>query len=312
MANNGNLLSVDINPFTGSFWGNINTPSHEEFVLYFGKEPYNWAAQQGYAYKVCADMNREVYYILEKDMYGKIYLAVYNTDDPLNIPPLKDTSAPHIKRLRKYNPYQLPDIDISGPGYERERISLLKANRPNVFEFKGETNAILQVMDRDGNIRFPTRIQDIKNPYETWYYNFFLTGVSEQRQEIAQISRLFGNALEIQLFGSNPIMLICSGYLLNTEHYRWADDWIQAYETYLKGTKCIENNARIYLAYEDNVVNGYMLSTTPIRNANMPLAVAFQFTFLVIDSISVKIPSVTEIPFSAAEGGHVYDLEVKE
>lgn len=230
--------------------------------------------------------------------------------EPLNTGTIRSVgkklkSPTHTQPIRTYEPYSLPGLDYPGPGFEDVRVSYIHVKRPTTFVIDRETTATLQVIRRDGQILFPTRIQDPENPFETWYYNFMLTGIREQRRELAQIAKMFGDSLELNFFGSAPLILVCGGLLLNSDSYKWADQWMDAYERYLKGKKCVENKSRIYLTYNNVVVSGYMLSTANIRESMAPRSIAMTFSFLVVDSAYANIPPLEEIKYNPEEGGEV-------
>ena len=211
---------------------------------------------------------------------------------------------------RHYNPYNVPDVDIPGPGFERKRISLIHVNRPTTFIIEHQTTATIQVTDKDGKILFPMAA-DPEKPYESWYYNFLLQGVIENRQEISQIKKMFGGATEFHMFGSSPLILQCAGVLLNTDNYRWGDQWLYAYENFLRGTKCVENNARVYLAYDRIIVSGYILSTTISRSSVNDKSIPMSFSFIVIDSMIADIPPLEELQFNVSSG-EVYNYQTNE
>lgn len=217
------------------------------------------------------------------------------------------TVKPIIRTPRKYNPYELPDIDIPGAGFKRDRVSLIHVKRPNIFVIEHETTATIQVMDRDGTILFPMGIDAEDSAYETWYYNFLLQNVVEARQEVSQIRKLFGDAIEFHMFGSNPLVLQCSGELLNTDNYRWGDQWVFAYENFLKGTKCAENKARVFLAYDRVIVSGYMLNTIIVRQSMNNKSITMNFNMVVVDSMTADIPPIEEVEYNPESEGTVFN-----
>jgi hypothetical protein len=56
---------------------------------------------------------------------------------------------------------------------------------------------------------------------------------------------------------------------------------IDNYENTLRGTKLVEQNARIYLFWDDIVVEGYMLQATARDDADMPYHIPFSFNLFV-------------------------------
>lgn len=112
-------------------------------------------------------------------------------------------------------------------------------------------------------------------------HNFCLQTVTEQRQERAQIIETFGDHF-VFFYGGKPIILQCAGLLINTRDFNWKNEWLYNYENFLRGTKCVEYRARIYLGFDDVLVEGYILNTNVSTNAQeMPYLCPFNFTLLV-------------------------------
>lgn len=109
------------------------------------------------------------------------------------------------------------------------------------------------------------------------YSNFLLQNVAEQRMEKQQILETFGEPY-IFFFGERPRMLQFSGVLLNTFDFNWEAEWWENYEYYLRGTRCVENDARVFLSYDETLVSGYIVDSAATKNANERNHVNFQFT----------------------------------
>lgn len=112
------------------------------------------------------------------------------------------------------------------------------------------------------------------------YSNFFIQGVQEERAEKQQILETFGEPF-IFLFGERARMVTFSGILLNTFDFNWEGEWWHNYDQYLRGTKCVENDARIFLSFEETLVTGYIIGSSANKNAQERNWVNFQFTMFV-------------------------------
>lgn len=112
------------------------------------------------------------------------------------------------------------------------------------------------------------------------YSNFILQSVVEVRQEKAQILETFGDSY-IFFFGERPRILEVRGLLMNTRDFNWRTEFWYNYETLLRGTKLVEKNARIYLFWDDIIVEGYMMSASAQDDAAMPYHIPFQFQLFV-------------------------------
>lgn len=112
------------------------------------------------------------------------------------------------------------------------------------------------------------------------YSNFIIQRIDESRQEKSQILETFGDTF-IFFFGERPRLLNISGLLMNTLDFNWRTEFWYNYENTLRGTKLVEQNARIYLHWDDIVVEGYMLQAQARDEAEMPYHIPFSFTLFV-------------------------------
>jgi len=112
------------------------------------------------------------------------------------------------------------------------------------------------------------------------YSNFLLQNIAEERSEKVQVLETFGEPY-IFLFGERPRVLNCQGILLNTWDFNWEAEWWANYDNFLRGTKCVENDARVYLAFDNTLVGGYILSSSATKVAQERHFVQFQFQLFV-------------------------------
>lgn len=136
-------------------------------------------------------------------------------------------------------------------------------------------------------------------------HNFLLQGVQESRQERAQIIETFGDHF-VFFYGEKPTVLQCNGVLINTRDFNWKNEWLRNYDQLLRGTKCVEMRARVYLGFDDVLVEGYLLNTSVALAAQeMPYFCPFNFSFLVsrYTDLSHSLNSVV----TSANGTNVVD-----
>src|SRR6267154_2741792 len=108
------------------------------------------------------------------------------------------------------------------------------------------------------------------------YSNFFLQTITEERAEKQQILETFGEPF-IFFFGQLAQIITFSGILLNTFDFNWEAEWWWNYDNYLRGTRCVENDARVFLAFDETLVTGYIMATAATKNAQEKNWVNFQF-----------------------------------
>lgn len=108
----------------------------------------------------------------------------------------------------------------------------------------------------------------------SYYSNFILQNVDEQRVEKQQLVETFGESY-IFFFGERPRIMTFKGVLMNTRDFNWKAEFLQNYEQYLRGTKLVEANARMYMYYDDTVIEGYPLSCQVQDDSMSPNMVGF-------------------------------------
>lgn len=106
--------------------------------------------------------------------------------------------------------------------------------------------------------------------------NFLIQSVAEQRAEKQQIVLTFGEPY-IFFFGEQPRVINVSGILLNTEDFKWRAEWWENYDKILRGTACVRSRSRVYLSWDDIVVEGYIMSSDAQETATEQNYVRFNF-----------------------------------
>lgn len=145
------------------------------------------------------------------------------------------------------------------------------------IQIKSETYATLQVRQSNG-IAIP--LFDAASPTNTGKgirnSNFVIQSLTEQRVEKQQIVMTFG-APYIFFFGEQPRMITVTGILLNTEDFNWRAEWWENYEQHLRGTQCVRSRTRVYLSWDDIVVEGYITQASAVEETTQNNLVQFQF-----------------------------------
>lgn len=125
--------------------------------------------------------------------------------------------------------------------------------------------------------------------------NFLLQSIQEGRAEKNQIVETFGDAY-IFFFGENPRFVQVQGLLLNSNDFQWRTEWWANYNNFLRGTKLTEMGARMYLFYDDIVLEGYIMEAQAQEGANMPWQVSFSFKMFVTNYSSVNMAGDPNFP----------------
>jgi len=112
------------------------------------------------------------------------------------------------------------------------------------------------------------------------YSNFIAQRVVDSRAEKQQIIETFGEPY-IFFYGEKPRIMNVQGLLMNTADFNWKNEFWKNYENYLRGTKLVELDARVYFYFDDQIVEGYLLDASASHDASLPYQVPFQFTLFV-------------------------------
>ena len=183
---------------------------------------------------------------------------------------------------------------LATTNFSRTTDSLKDVRRPTRgIQIKEDTYATIRLMLNDGTtiklVNAGSRtggIIDGKMVSEV-NSNFFIQQVQEERVEKSQIVETFGEAF-IFFFGERPRVLSVQGALLNTFDFNWEAEWWWNYDNYLRGTKCVEQGARLYLMYDETLVSGYVMATSSTKQSEQRNFVPFSFQLFVTDWASVS------------------------
>lgn len=167
----------------------------------------------------------------------------------------------------------------------RQRQPQENVRRPlRGIEIKEDTYAVMRVITASGeDLRFlDSSSSEVAGGIgsSTHYSNFILQSVQEQRAEKSQIVETFGEDY-IFFFGERPRFLTISGILMNTKDFNWKSEFWDNYENLLRGTRLVERNARLYLYFDDVVVEGFMMQAAATWDNANPYMLPLQFQMFV-------------------------------
>jgi len=155
------------------------------------------------------------------------------------------------------------------------------ARRPTRgLEIKDDTYAMIKLISASGH-EIP--LIDSSSPdgqTSSGYANFMLQSVQEARMEKHQIVETFGDSY-IFFFGESPRFIDVSAVIVNSHDFNWEAEWWENYNKYLRGTKSAEMGARVYLFYDDNIVEGYIVQSQAAKSADNPLMLQMNFRMFI-------------------------------
>ena len=117
------------------------------------------------------------------------------------------------------------------------------------------------------------------------YSNFLIQQIQEERVEKQQIIETFGEPY-IFLFGERARVINITGVLANTFDFNWEAEWWYNYDNFIRGTRCIENDARIFLSFDNTLVGGYIIAASTSKTSDQRNYVNFQFQLFVTSYVN--------------------------
>ncbi len=134
------------------------------------------------------------------------------------------------------------------------------------------------------------------------FTDFTLLEITEERAEKIQVAETFGDHF-VFMYGEAPRILAAAGILMNTFDFNWRAEFWENYDKHMRGTKLVEQEAKIYLAWDDVMVGGYMLNAQAKEMASSPHAINFAFSLLVTDYVSLSAINFSIYQGLAGRGG---------
>ena len=157
------------------------------------------------------------------------------------------------------------------------------------IEIREDTPAVIKVIDNQGNhlplfdagSRMAAQGKNTPDVGRTFCYsNFIIQTAQEMRDEKRQVAETFGDAW-VFFYGERPRMINFTGTLLNTLDFNWKQEFWRNYETYLRGTRLAAMNAKIYLYYDQQIIEGYMVGAQAQNIDQQPYHLPFGFSMFV-------------------------------
>lgn len=151
-------------------------------------------------------------------------------------------------------------------GSPRHGAGMDSVRRPlRGIEVKEDTHAVIRVLTASGK-EIPLINSSYPDGEGPSYTNFILQSVTDERIEKSQIVETFGDDF-VFFFGEKPRIAQVQSVLINSFDFNWYAEFWANYEGYLRGTKCVELGARVYLFYDDIIVSGYMMNAAAALEA---------------------------------------------
>lgn len=169
-------------------------------------------------------------------------------------------------------------------------IILVQANAPessnaDVQDYMFNFNTFLSSIDRTGesvvvNGSIPV-LPKVGNNFYGIFKNFSIINFNESRAELSKVNLNFGLKWNAYFFGAQPRMYSYSGAFLDAKNYPYYEQFMRAYDNYLAGGKCVENGFKMYMAYDNKIITGWMLGINIVGSSDQRFTKQFSFQILV-------------------------------
>jgi hypothetical protein len=114
--------------------------------------------------------------------------------------------------------------------------------------------------------------------------HFVINSYNESDQERTSVHYTAGDPTMYVGRGRRPMMNTYSGVLTDTDtNGKMISAWLYAYERYLRGTRCVRNQAVVEIMIRDLYRKGYLVSTKIDYSADNQNRAVFSFGMFVID-----------------------------
>lgn len=112
------------------------------------------------------------------------------------------------------------------------------------------------------------------------FSDFILINVSENNSEAYQLIETLGRDIFYSM-GSKPLVISLSGLLLNTDGAEWKRNFEILYHEQMKAEATIKNSSRVYVGYDNVVIEGLVLNLSTSISATSPADSNFSMSIYV-------------------------------
>lgn len=217
----------------------------------------------GSTFEAMTNRLAEVYRLLGQDPLAAGQLAGTYTQAPLS-PPV-DAEAGEDEAVTFV--VSVPAVQKPPPNPSRElavRRPVLGLAKPSRYRF-----AKIEVTRKGtGGERIPVVSSAVPVGRDLGVTNFIVQALSEGYTDPVAVQKSFG-ATYLSTSGTSDMQLNVGAYLFAAENFPWVAEWRFNYERFLRGQRCIQNNAEIVLTVDDVEYRGQMLNCELSRQNTM-------------------------------------------
>lgn len=146
---------------------------------------------------------------------------------------------------------------------------------------KEERHATIVVLTRDGKKLDLLDLHSLdRNSRTKNYTNFIVQNMSRPEQEKFQIQETWGEDFLI-VYGKKPVFIQVSGMLVSSANFPWEGEFWFNYQNLLRGTRLVEEGARIFMEIDNTYISGYMVNAQATKEVQVQNRIAFTFQLYV-------------------------------
>jgi hypothetical protein len=131
------------------------------------------------------------------------------------------------------------------------------------------------------------------------YANFILQAVSIEASEKFQQVLTFGLTYGF-FFGQNPHVYTFEAVLIDSADFPWVVDWLENYNTKLRGTQTTIANTQVKMEVEEYDFIGYILNFGLRKSADAPHEVRLTFTMWIVEEHHSRAAGDGQFPYDPA------------
>lgn len=227
-----------------------------------------------------------------------------NAADPKNIPQT-------VKDILPANGFTAPPVLTEPSSAQADFYRNGKASEVSAGAFEIEPRRLEEFQDDESpaTIRILRKEGDVEKDLIPPYSKFLLQGINRSRVERSQIVETFGD-FYVFMYGQRPPIDVYNGTLINSSNANWVSDFDFYYDNFLRGTKCVELQARAVITSGGKQIEGLILNATQNEDAMIEGGVGISFQIVVTGKRFLGFSN--DFTFSTVNGQLTKDADLQK
>lgn len=214
----------------------------------------------------------------------------------------KDVKAQANERLYQVSPRNSSAYYNGDSQTQRgDTASIRLLNSNNMLEGRKNTSNRFNAIA--GNVNDSTVFNDligIGGGNGTGYDRFILSDFSVSYSEKVQIMTTFGDNEVVYYFGKNPVVMNFSGMLIDSLTNNWFGNFINLYQTFLRGTQLAKNFEMLEIVLPNMKIIGSIIALSHQQNSSRDTDIPFSFQFYAKQIIMLPQPVIGQYGYEGS------------